>query len=176
MKYKNKGSIVFKVLIVILSVGLFFAIYIPNNIWNEEAMEEAECQFRLKALVTVQDLYYEFNETYADTLTKIQNFALENEEFKFRADSIIVFESDIDSAEQNKTSLVNRLYISTPVNLDSLFNCPSSGLSYMLEFVDKDNYKILCPTEPAEEVVYTVFKKKTYNHGEINQEKEASWK
>ncbi|MCP4723769.1 MAG: hypothetical protein GY863_01970 [bacterium] len=174
-KQKITGSIFSKIFIVLLAVLLAFSLYIPKQIWDQEVMEEEECHWRLQALVEAQSEYYKIHEVYADSLEKIIAFAQENPEFKTKLDTLILAISEQDSSEQNKSSKLNRLYISVPVTMDSIFKCPSSGLMYSIEMQDQA-YRIICPTEEYDVKVYTFFKRKYISHGDINQQRSMSWK
>ncbi len=173
-KQKITGSIFAKIFIVLLAVALAFSLYIPKQIWDQEVKEEEECHWRLQALVEAQSEYFRIHDVYADSLEKIIAYAQENPAFKLKVDTLILAISNSDSSEQNKSGNLNRLYIDVPVTMDSIFKCPSSGTMYIIEMQDQV-YRIICPTEEYDVPVYTLFKRKYFSHGDINQQRTTSW-
>jgi hypothetical protein len=171
-----KGSIIFKILIVILAAVLVFVIYFPSKMWKYQVREENECRFRMMALTEVQYRYFLKNKMYADSLEKLQKFLTDNPQEAALLDTIITEVSRLDTTEKNKLSIPVRLYLAVPITLDSIFRCPANGLPYIISRPVPDKYEIICPLAPDTLQIYYVFQKRIQNHGSLNQNKEVSWK
>lgn len=172
---KVKGSIVAKVLVVILGILLVLALYIPAEIWDLEEADEAECRFRMVGLLNAQSLYFSFNRQFADSLEQIISFAASNPDYVWSVDSLAVIASDEDAAEREKNGIPLRPYHSVPVTIDSLYICPTQGEFYIISSEEEGQFKIDCPTEEGSQKIYRVFERFFYNHGWIDQNRNTSW-
>lgn len=74
-----KGSIILKILIFVLAIGLVAVIYYPNRIWKAEDSLETRSQKNMVALYEAQNYHFNKNKLYVDAdsleelLTFIQN-------------------------------------------------------------------------------------------------------
>lgn len=172
---KVKGSIIAKVLVVILGISLIFALYMPAEIWDLEEADEAECRFRMVGLLNAQSQYFSFNRQFADSLEQIKSFAASNPDYVQMVDSLAVIASDEDAAEREKNGIPLRPYHSVPVTIDSLYRCPTQGEFYIISSEEEGRFKIDCPTEEGSLKIYRVFERFFYNHGWIDQNRNISW-
>lgn len=72
----HKGSIILKILIFVLAIGLIAVIYYPNRIWKTEDSLETRSHNNMIALYEAQNYYYNKNKQYvgADSLEKLLTF------------------------------------------------------------------------------------------------------
>jgi len=174
---KVKGSIILKLLILVAAAVLAAAIYVPNRLWTLERAEEDECHFRMLALAEIQTLWAgQHNLTYADSLSKIIELVHSDSSFRARCDTAIIKLDKQIRLEAVKNNAPLRLYKDVPLTVDSIFHCPTNGLLYKLVREEETKYRISCPQEEEIIKVYWVFEKENVNHGEVNQNKEKSWK
>lgn len=118
---KIKGSIILKLVIVILVCVLAYAIYLPKKIWNEEQAEEDECRFRLLSLLSAQIQYFSFNSTFADSVQKIEAFADTNQAFSDKVDSLIHIISINDSIDHAMADKPMRPYYKLPYTITPIY-------------------------------------------------------
>ena len=179
---KAKGTIYLKIIIGILAGVLAYAIYLPGEIWEAETYEHDECHFHLTVLVEVQDQYYQINDSYADSLEKTIQFAVDNNAYSVLVDSLINAYKNQDYTDRIKVNSPVYDYHNTELSLSSVLNCPASNEQYTIVLTEKEedestfeSYTISCPTEPEEINVKVFFKRLKNNHGWINQRNETSW-
>lgn len=72
----HRGSIILKILIFVLAIGLIAVIYYPNRIWKAESSLETRSHNNMIALYEAQNYYYNKNKQYvgADSLEKLLTF------------------------------------------------------------------------------------------------------
>jgi len=133
---KTKGSIILKLIIVVLVCVLVYAIYLPRKIWNEEQAEEDECRFRLSALFIAQTQYFSFNGVFADSVQKIEAFADTNYAFAHKVDSLIQILSLEDSIDRNKVNKPMRPYYYLPYTITPIYTDTSFFVFDTTVFVD----------------------------------------
>lgn len=148
-KKPKRGSIILEILIVVFFAALLFSLYMPKKLWDQEDWERDMCRNRMSAILSIEQRYRNANEVYTDTLQYAIDFLKADTTFTNLTDS-------------EKDTL---LYNNHP---DSLFNCPTLGLPYILKLnEDKTGLDIECPNEPGEMTFYLFFSKKIENHGDI---------
>ncbi len=172
---KATGSVISKVIVVLLGVSLIFALYIPSRIWSQEEGEEAECRFRMVALFYAQSQYYASNETYADSISQIMRFADSNPSFVQIVDSLAFIVSLEDTSDRNKKGVALRPYFNVPVTLDSLYKCPAHGTYYNIIPEQDQRFRIECPEVDGSVKLHTFFEKSFINHGWVDQNRTTSW-
>ena len=179
---KAKGTIYLKIIIGILGVALVYTIYLPGKIWEEEAHEQAECRFHLTVLVEAQDQYYRINDSYADSLEKLIQFTVDNNNYSVTIDSLINVYKDQDNADRVRVSSPIYEYHQIELSLGSVLNCSTSNEPYSIAYTaieeegeTFESYTITCPTEPENINVNVFFTRLKENHGWINQRNETSW-
>jgi len=73
-KPRPKGSIVYEILIVILSVILILTIWYPKKVWQKLDRNKTLCQDRMHRVYDAEVLYnYKFS-TYSDTLDSVMKY------------------------------------------------------------------------------------------------------
>ncbi len=150
---KAKGSIILEILIVVFFVFLVLSLYIPKKLWDEEDKERELCRNRMTAIWRLEQEYIRKNQVYTDTLDYLINF--------------------IKQDTTKSQVMIDTLLFNNPP--DSLHNCPSTGLPYILKLrEDKLGIKIECPNEDYTIRYYLFFTKKIENHGSIT-DGEKSW-
>jgi len=173
---KATGSIILKLLVVIATAALIISILVPKKIWRVEKAEEDECHFRMLSLIDVQNEYAKLNnDAYADSLEKIIELVNSDTAFRALCDSMILILHEQIMAENVKNQKSPRLYYDVPITVDSLFTCPSTGEMFTIQWKSDKAYTIFCPVEEHETTMYTIFKKKYINHGNINHQGTVSW-
>lgn len=173
---KIQGSIISRIIVVLLGVSLIVALYIPTQIWSEEEGEEAECRFRMEALHYAQTAYFVSNEQYADSISQIMSFAEANPAYVLVVDSMAVIVSREDTSDRNKRDAPLRPYWNVPITMDSLYRCPSHGSFYKIIPGEEGRYTIECPEVEESVKLYTFFEKSYFNHGWVDHNRTASWK
>lgn len=69
-----KGSIVYEIIIVILSVALIATILFPKALWKQEARNEKLCRERMEHILSAELLYLMEHNDYNDTLKTVVDF------------------------------------------------------------------------------------------------------
>jgi hypothetical protein len=171
-----KGSIILKILIVVLICVLILILYYPGKMWTRQAREEGECRFRMLSLMEAQQMYFMKTKKYANNLDTLRQFYADHlQEAKF-LDTLMIVISRQDTSEKKKLGIPLRLYLTSPISIDSIFHCPTYGQPYILLSDSTNRYAIKCPVQPDTVRMYIVFKKIFINHGTVNQNREISWK
>ena len=70
----SKGSIILEIFIILMVLLLIAVIFLPDQIWKEEAQTTKICRDNLNALNEAQRFYYQKNNTYTDSLSKLLTF------------------------------------------------------------------------------------------------------
>lgn len=163
---KKSGSIIFKILIIILLGGLFISIYYPKHIWDIEAKEEKECRSQLMNLWILETFFKQKTGKFSTSLDSLTNILKTDKNIMAALDTIYTH-----SLFTEKETL-NVIY-SMP--LDSLKLCPSTGLQYHILLSDSiPTIIIKCPNIQEIKPIYVFFKKNISNHGSISDGK-LSW-
>jgi hypothetical protein len=69
-----KGSIIYKILIVLLGAGLLFTILYPKHIWDTENQNTKECRKNMEHILYAELTYLTDNNAYEDTLAKVIDY------------------------------------------------------------------------------------------------------
>lgn len=69
-----KGSIIYKILILLLAVVLIFSILYPKHVWEEEEKNAAVCRKNMEHILYAQLTYLTDNNAYQDTLENVVNY------------------------------------------------------------------------------------------------------
>lgn len=67
---RSRGSIIYKLLIVILMVALVATILFPKSLWNKEAQSTKLCRENMEHILYAEYVYLSENNTFTDTLGK----------------------------------------------------------------------------------------------------------
>ena len=70
----SKGSIILEIFIVLMVLLLIAVIFFPDQIWKEEAQTSKICRENLIALNEAERFYYQKNNSYTDSLSKLLTF------------------------------------------------------------------------------------------------------
>ncbi len=68
---KPKGSIIYKLLIVILGAALIFSIVYPQQQWDKEEANTKKCRQNMNHILYAELVYLVENNTYTDTLDNV---------------------------------------------------------------------------------------------------------
>ncbi|KPL08421.1 hypothetical protein AMJ86_00530 [bacterium SM23_57] len=71
---KDKGSIIYKIIIVLLVVVLIGAIAIPKRMWDQENRNQKACRQRMSSLLAAEMLFLQHNDAYTDSLDGLIHF------------------------------------------------------------------------------------------------------
>ena len=71
---KAKGSIILKILIVLLLVALVGTIMYPKKIWDEETKNTQICRDHMDRIFKAEVIYLQYNKNYTDSLSKLTSF------------------------------------------------------------------------------------------------------
>ena len=71
---RAKGSIIYKLLIVILGVALLFTILYPKYIWDQEEKKAEQCRANMTHILYAELTYLTENNAYNDTLSVVSDF------------------------------------------------------------------------------------------------------
>ncbi|MBN2411595.1 hypothetical protein JXQ31_07865 [candidate division KSB1 bacterium] len=71
---KSKGSIIYKLLIVLLGAALLFTILYPKYIWDQEDKNTKRCQSNMVHILYAELTYLTENNAYNDTLSVVSDF------------------------------------------------------------------------------------------------------
>ncbi len=84
----GKGSIILKLIIVILIGVLVAAIMIPKQMWDQEEKNTKTCQQRMNSLLSAELLYQKYNEKYCSNLDTLLSFFQKDSEKKYQLDFV----------------------------------------------------------------------------------------
>lgn len=84
----GKGSIILKLIIVILIGVLAAAIMIPKQMWDQEDKHTTTCQQRMNSLLSAELLYQKYNEKYCSNLDTLLSFFQKDSEKKYQLDFV----------------------------------------------------------------------------------------
>ena len=71
---KSRGSIIYKILIVILSVALVATILYPKKLWKTEELNRQKCRENMEHILYAEYTYLNEFATFSDTLDSVINF------------------------------------------------------------------------------------------------------
>ena len=71
---KAKGSIIYKLLIVLLGAALIFTILYPKYIWDQEEQKAEKCRANMVHILYAELTYLTENNAYNDTLSIVTDF------------------------------------------------------------------------------------------------------
>ncbi|MDZ7364897.1 MAG: hypothetical protein ONB43_03350 [candidate division KSB1 bacterium] len=86
----GKGSILYKILIVVLAAALVVAIVYPKKIWDDEAAHQALCRERMADLYNAELQYRNFNDRFTASSAAVIEFIQSDPRYLRRLDSLIV--------------------------------------------------------------------------------------
>jgi hypothetical protein len=66
-----KGSVIYKILIVLLAVGLVASILYPKHLWKQEELRTQQCRNNMEHILYTELVYLSQTNTYTDTLEKV---------------------------------------------------------------------------------------------------------
>jgi hypothetical protein len=69
-----KGSIIYKLLIVLLSVALIATILYPRSLWKQENARTDECRQKMEHILYAEYVYLSENNAFNDTLSRVVDF------------------------------------------------------------------------------------------------------
>ncbi len=124
----GKGSIVYKILIVLLTAALIGSIYYPKKLWDEEARNTQICRYNLENLHNAELQYLRFHGSYTDSLDELIEFVKTDSAYHAYVDSIFAvpiarFVAIFDSLNQEQSELdqfIPQISPDDSVMLDSL--------------------------------------------------------
>jgi competence protein ComGC len=70
----SKGSIILEILIILMVLLLIAVIFLPDQIWKEEAQTSKICRDNMNALYEAQRFYYQKNASYTESLSDLLTF------------------------------------------------------------------------------------------------------
>lgn len=157
---KPKGSILYEILIVLLTLGLIGSIVYPKKIWEKEEREREICRQRMLDIQNAELLYFSKNNAYSTDLREVIEF----------------LKSDTSLATTIDTLILSPL--------DSLYTCPTTRDTYKIAVIDTSVVKVLkieCPIDEEDirkakkNILFSVFGGGSLeNHGCIDGGK-LSW-
>jgi len=69
-----RGSIIYKILIVLLSVALIYTIIFPRQLWEEEEERTQICRNNMQHILYAEYIYLSEHNAFNDTLSKVVEF------------------------------------------------------------------------------------------------------
>lgn len=84
----GKGSIILKLIIVILIGVLAAAIMIPKQMWDQEAKNTTTCQQRMNSLLSAELIFQKYNEKYCPNLDTLLTFFQNDTENKYELEFV----------------------------------------------------------------------------------------
>ena len=110
---KSKGSIIYKVLIVLLGVVLIFSILYPKYIWDQEEKKAEQCHANMVHILYAELTYLTENNAYTDTLSKVSDF-IKSDTTGARLRSYMASDSSLaleiyDYFKSNKDSMASQI-------------------------------------------------------------------
>ncbi len=127
-----KGSIVLKLLIVILSAALVATILYPKRIWEEEARQTETCRANMDRLFKAQMIYLQHHNNYTDNLDNLISFIKDSSKMIIRE----YVKADTALAEK----MVNYLITTDPQANSIINNLKADTLMFnVLEAVNYDS-------------------------------------
>jgi len=124
----GKGSIIYKILIVILAAVLVASIYYPKKLWDQEAKNTQECRYRMTNLYNAELQFQRFHFAYTDSLEQLIDFVKTDSSYHALVDSMFAVELDtfrmkFDSLRQEQLQIeqfVEQVAPEDTVAVDSL--------------------------------------------------------
>jgi len=157
---KPRGSIIYEILIVLLTLGLIGSIVYPKKVWEKEERERDICRQRMLDIQNAELLYFSKNNSYSENLREVIEF----------------LKSDTSLAATIDTLILSPL--------DSLYTCPTTGDTYKITVIDTSAIEVLkieCPIDEEDiqrakkNILFSVFGGGSLeNHGCIDGGK-ISW-
>jgi hypothetical protein len=77
-KASPKGSIIYKIIIVLLAAALIATILYPKSLWKKETQNTKACHERMEHILSAELQYMMHFNTYNDTLSRVVNFIKED--------------------------------------------------------------------------------------------------
>lgn len=85
----GKGSWIYKLLILLLTVALIGSIYLPKKLWQEEADNVVECRNRMNNIFNAALFYQHFNDDFTDSLDLVIEFLKNDSSYHAYVDSVV---------------------------------------------------------------------------------------
>lgn len=141
----GKGSIVYKILIVLLTAALVFSIYYPKKLWEEEARNTEVSHYRMSNIYNAALQYHRFHHQYTDSLEELIQFIKTDSSYHAYVDSMFSgpldeVTAEFDSIKQVQVELDGFLQTISPLDTvaqDSLANRISEITYYVRRLRDK---------------------------------------
>ncbi len=141
----GSGSIIYKILIVLLSAALIFSIYYPKKLWDEEVENTATSRYRMSNIYNAALQYHRFHHQYTDSLEELINFVKTDSAYHAYVDSMFsgpldAVAAEFDSILQVQVELDGFVQTISPtdtVSRDSLANRISEITYYIRRLRDK---------------------------------------
>ncbi len=166
---KAKGSIIFELLIVILTAMLVASILYPKKITSDEEKNQEICRNRIEQIQKTALQYQKYKGVYTDTLSQLFDFVRNSEEYAHYVDSLIIGGLDSiittlvelrerqDSIAAQIPSATDSVMIDSLAQLENDLKFDARQLAGYVEFVH-DKMKALpnMPIKQLQEVFITV--------------------
>ena len=135
----GKGSWIYKLLIILLTVALIGSIYLPKKLWQEEAKNVEECRTRMNNIFNAALFYQHFNADFTDSLEQLIEFLKTDSTYHAYVDSVVgkplnVYLLEIDTLRQRQHELE-----ATFPSVDPLDSLSVSGFYKHVESIVLDN-------------------------------------
>jgi hypothetical protein len=85
----GKGSWIYKILIVVLTVALIGSIYWPKKLWEDEARNAQECRNRMNNIYNAMLFFQHFNTEFTDSLDLLIKFIKQDSSYHAYVDSVV---------------------------------------------------------------------------------------
>ncbi|MCA9731444.1 MAG: hypothetical protein H6696_13450 [Deferribacteres bacterium] len=84
----GKGRLVYKLLIIVLTIALVGSIYYPKTLWDKEAKNVELSHYRMSNIYNAELQYHFFHESYTDTLDQLLSFIKNDTGYHIYVDSL----------------------------------------------------------------------------------------
>jgi len=100
----SHGSIIPEILIILMTMLLIAVIFLPDQIWKEEAQTSKICRDNMNTLYETEQFYYHKNHTYTDSLSKLLTF-VQNDSGINRRQSLVLLTNSFTKILYNVLSI-----------------------------------------------------------------------
>jgi hypothetical protein len=120
-----KGSIILEILIILMALLLVAVIIVPNQIWETEDRITSECRHNMNSLYEAERFYYQKNNVYTDSLSKVLNF--------IQADSGLNRRQTLVSLTNSFTKVLNNILLIPSIENISIISQGASEITQDLK-------------------------------------------
>lgn len=134
----GKGSIIYKLLILILAAALVASIYYPKTLWDREARNTETCRYRISNLHNAELQYLRFMGHYTDSLEALIQFIKSDSSYRVLVDTSFAVPfgkliDEFDSMKVKQAALATRITQISPLDSVAVLDFDKSIENMVIE-------------------------------------------